>query len=119
MDLVQHLKRQKAFSRATFGPGPRTKGVVDHIRKELVEIEESEPGTADHSKEWVDVAILALDGLWRALEKEGFQWNQIAGVAAQRIELKQDVNEERDWPDWRKMSEDQAIEHKRENDADI
>lgn len=36
-DLSQHLLRQRAFSRATFGAGRRTKGVVDHIRKELLE----------------------------------------------------------------------------------
>lgn len=39
MDLIAHLTRQAAFSRATFGPGPRTKGVTDHIRKELEEVE--------------------------------------------------------------------------------
>lgn len=39
IDLIAHLTRQAAFSRATFGPGPRTKGVIDHIRKELVEVE--------------------------------------------------------------------------------
>lgn len=34
MDLEQHLLRQRAFSRATFGPGARTQGVLDYIRKE-------------------------------------------------------------------------------------
>ncbi len=38
-DMVSHLDRQAAFSRVTFGPGPRTKGVCDHVRKELVEVE--------------------------------------------------------------------------------
>lgn len=58
-DLVGHLKRQMAWSHATFGPGERTAGVIDHIRKELVEVEQ---GDGDAS-EWVDVVILALDAL--------------------------------------------------------
>lgn len=40
-DLVQHLRRQIAFSLATFGPGDRTEGVVDHITKELAEVLQS------------------------------------------------------------------------------
>ena len=36
-DIVAHLARQRAFSEKTFGPGARTKGVIDHIRKELGE----------------------------------------------------------------------------------
>ena len=56
-DLQQHLVRQMVFSRATFGPGERTKGVIDHIRKELIEIEQAD----DRAEEWVDVVILALD----------------------------------------------------------
>ena len=59
MNLVDHLIRQMAFSHATFGPGTRTAGVADHIRKELDEVLEA-GGSAD---EWVDVVILALDGL--------------------------------------------------------
>jgi hypothetical protein len=39
MDLIQHLFRQRDFSLRTFGPGQRTHGVLDHIRKELAEIE--------------------------------------------------------------------------------
>lgn len=34
-DFVAHLTRQAAFSRATYGPGPRTQGVIDHVTKEL------------------------------------------------------------------------------------
>ena len=61
-DLVAHLYRQRAFSRATFGPGARTKGVLDHIRKEITEVER-----APHDlSEWVDLILLSLDGAWRA-----------------------------------------------------
>lgn len=100
--LVDHLHRQRAFSEKTFGPGQRTTGVVDHIRKELREIE------ADPSDvmEWVDVILLALDGAWRA----GWTPEQI--VAA--IDAKQTKNEGRVWPDWRTADPDKAIEHDRQ-----
>ena len=98
-DLISHIKRQRAFSRATFGPGQRTQGVIDHIRKELREIEQ-EP--TDLS-EWVDVILLALDGAWRA----GHSPEQIAAL----IEAKQTKNETRDWPDWRTADPSKAIEH--------
>jgi hypothetical protein len=101
MDLIAHLYRQRAFSRATFGPGARTAGVCDHIRKELAEIEAA---PADIT-EWVDVVLLALDGAWRS----GATPEQIA----EAIQAKQTKNEGRDWPDWRTAPTDRAIEHVR------
>jgi transcription antitermination factor NusA-like protein len=114
-DFEAHLTRQMVFSRATFGPGARTKGVIDHIRKKLVEVEESR-GSA---KEWVDVVILALDGLTRSIQNQHngpsgkvLVFAHDAALSAVRaIVEKQGINELRDWPDWRTMSEDQAIEH--------
>lgn len=100
-DLVAHLKRQRDFSLKTFGPGARTKGVVDHIRKELAEIE-ADPADI---MEWVDVIILAFDGAWRA------GWEPQAIVDA--IVAKQTKNEARQWPDWRTADPDKAIEHVR------
>ena len=35
MNLLEHLRRQREWSESTFGPGNRTQGVLDHIRKEL------------------------------------------------------------------------------------
>jgi hypothetical protein len=101
-DLVAHVRRAQAFSERTFGPGRRLRGVISHLRKELIEIEDS--GGRDLS-EWVDVVILGLDGAWRA----GFTPEQIAAG----LERKQTVNEGRTWPDWRLASEDQPIEHDR------
>lgn len=98
---VEHLTRQMEWSERTFGPGPRTKGVLDHIRKELAEIEEA----PDDLSEWVDVIILAFDGAWRAGHAPE---DTIAAIKA-----KQAKNEGRVWPDWRTMSEDAAIEHDR------
>jgi hypothetical protein len=60
-NLVEHLERQRAFSAVVFGPGDRRHGIVDHIRKELQEIEAAPWDT----EEWVDVILLALDGAWR------------------------------------------------------
>lgn len=112
MDLQQHLLRQMAFSHATFGPGTRTKGVVDHIRKELDEVL---AGNGD-SYEWVDVVILALDGLTRQLAYcTGTRGDpeRVAEIACDMILGKQQRNEARDWPDWRTQSADKAIEHVR------
>lgn len=100
-DLIRHLHRQRRFSLKTFGPGTRSKGVIDHIRKELVEIE----AAPLELEEWVDVILLALDGAWRA----GYSPEDIA----EAIEGKQERNEARAWPDWRTASPDQAIEHVR------
>lgn len=101
MDLTQHLYRQRAFSERTFGPGQRTAGVIDHIRKELREIE-AKPYDLS---EWIDVVILAFDGAWRL----GYSAAEI--VAA--LEAKQAANEARTWPDWRTAAPDKAIEHVR------
>ena len=96
-----HLQRQRDWSERTFGPGDRAKGVVDHIRKELNEIE-ADPGDL---KEWIDVVILGLDGAWRS----GASPEQI--IAA--LVAKQTKNEARQWPDWRTAPTDKAIEHVR------
>lgn len=101
MNLASFIRDQIDFSSRTFGPGTRSKGVVEHIRKELREIE-ADP--ADVS-EWIDVVILALDGAWRA----GYTPEQICDA----LDAKLQKNKARKWLDWRTMSEDQAIEHAR------
>lgn len=100
-DLVAHLRRQAEFSGRTFGPGQRISGVCDHIRKELIEVEES----GGDLYEWVDVIILGLDGAWRS----GATPEQIATAIA----AKQAKNEARRWPDWRTADPGKAIEHDR------
>ncbi|MHB1642040.1 MAG: dATP/dGTP pyrophosphohydrolase domain-containing protein [Acidithiobacillus sp.] len=101
-DLVVHLHRQRDFSLRTFGPGERTAGVLDHIRKELIEIE-ADPKDIT---EWVDVVLLAMDGAWRA----GHTPKEIAKA----ITDKQSHNESRQWPDWRTAEPGKAIEHVRQ-----
>lgn len=105
-DFTAHLQRQRDWSGKTFGPGARTEGVVDHIRKELAEI----LANPDDLYEWVDVVILALDGAWRA----GYQPAQIAYA----LEAKQTRNEGRTWPDWRTADPSKAIEHDRSGETD-
>lgn len=98
-DLALHLHRQRAFSERTFGPGARTNGVIDHIRKELREIKANPTDIT----EWVDVIILAFDGAWRA------GWEPDAIIQA--FVEKQTRNEARSWPDWRTADPNAAIEH--------
>ncbi|WP_230411793.1 dATP/dGTP pyrophosphohydrolase domain-containing protein [Denitromonas iodatirespirans] len=100
-DLVAHLHRQKAFSLEAFGPGIRTQGVCDHIRKELLEIE----ANPEDIMEWIDVVLLALDGAWRC----GIRPEWIAYC----LDDKQTINESRTWPDWRTADPGKAIEHVR------
>jgi hypothetical protein len=117
MNFEEYLARQIAVSRCNFGPNERHKGVIEHIRSELEEIE-AEATPAGRAGEWVDVVILALDGLTRAVRAnadrvaEGATANEIAGQAVKMIrEKQQGKNELRDWPDWRTIPEDRAIEH--------
>lgn len=111
-DFEQHLIRQMVFSRATFGPGERMEGVLDHMAKEIEEVRRAN----GDSSEWVDLVILALDGLTRRLwaisnyEKSA---DEIASDAVRIIVGKQGRNERRNWPDWRTAPEDRAIEHVR------
>jgi dATP/dGTP diphosphohydrolase len=98
-DLLAHLYRQRDWSRRTFGPGGRARGVIDHIRKELREI----GARPDDLEEWIDVVILAFDGAWRA----GHEPNEIITALVR----KQEQNEARTWPDWRTQPTDRAIEH--------
>ena len=104
---VAHLDRQQAWSAETFGPAEVRghRGVLDHIRKELVEIE-AEPGDVT---EWADLIILAFDGAWRSGHSPA---DTIAAIKA-----KQERNEARTWPDWRTADPNKAIEHIRALDG--
>lgn len=104
-NFLVHLERQRKFSIQTFGPGARTLGVVQHIRKELHEV----LAAPTDIYEWIDVVILALDGAWRS----GAEPQQIIDA----LVAKQAKNESRTWPDWRVSDPNKAIEHVRERDA--
>src|SRR6185369_15581595 len=94
-----YMYRQIAFSYKTFGPGERTEGVVDHIRKELEEVLENPRDIS----EWADIIILAIDGAWRV----GFEPQEII----EAVQNKLIKNEKREWPDWRTAEPGKAIEH--------
>ncbi|WP_176039496.1 dATP/dGTP pyrophosphohydrolase domain-containing protein [Burkholderia stabilis] len=98
-DMHAFLRRQRAFSERTFGPGRLTARVCDHIRKELTEVE----AAPDDLREWVDVIMLGLDGAWRT----GATPEQITAALAAKLT----TNEGRTWPDWRACDPDRAIEH--------
>lgn len=103
MNLKEHLERQFKFSLETFGPpNNNSEGVLDHIRKELVEIE-NDPSDI---YEWIDIIILAFDGAWRM----GYSSDDIVSA----LETKQIKNENRKWPDWRTAEPGKAIEHIKE-----
>lgn len=100
LDLHGHLQRQCEFSFRTFGPpNNNSAGVIDHIRKELIEIEDDPLDLY----EWIDVVILALDGALRA----GYSPAEIVYA----LEAKQTKNEGRRWPDYRTAEPGKAIEH--------
>lgn len=107
MNLIRHIMRQRQWSRKTFGTpqkhGDRTKGILDHIRKELQEIEQDPKDLS----EWIDVVILALDGAWRN--------GHTPEAIAQALHDKQVVNEAREWPPLSEQQTGRAIEHMREN----
>ncbi len=90
-----------AWNLATFGPGKRTAGTIDHIKKELREIE-ADP---DDAKEWVDIVLLGLNGLVR----QGMSPAEIITA----IRAKDTENRTRRWPDWRETDPNLAIEHDR------
>ena len=73
--------------------------MIAHIRKELIEIE-AEPTDVT---EWIDVAILALDGAWRS----GHSPQEVTEALLAKLER----NRLREWPDWRTATPGQPIEH--------
>jgi hypothetical protein len=99
--FLEIVSSQKAWSTKTFGPARGTEGVIDHIRKELKEIE----AAPTDLEEWIDVIILAIDGAWRS----GHTPEQVA----RKLEEKMAKNRTREWPDWREADPKKAIEHLR------
>jgi hypothetical protein len=99
INFEKELEAQRNFSREAFGPYFRPKGIIDHIRKELFEIE-ADPFDVE---EWIDVAILAFDGAMRS----GRSPEEILIAYA----AKQEKNRSRNWPDWKQSDPDKAIEH--------
>lgn len=108
MDLEKHLERQKEWSEKTFGPpNNHTAGIIDHIEKELVEVQDN----PEDVFEWIDIVILAFDGALR----NGWSPKDIARA----LEMKHKTNTERKWPDWRTAEKGKAICHIKEEDPNL
>lgn len=115
-DFASILLRQSRFSLKTFGPGRRTEGVLAHIQKEIAEVRSNPTDLV----EWIDLAILAMDGAWRHaafLRENEVVTTEFLGTIADLLcgvylgKLRK--NEQRTWPDWRTTSPDKPIEHDR------
>jgi Protein of unknown function (DUF550) len=95
--LKEYLERQEEWSRKTFGDGPHTAGILDHIRKELIEVEQKPYDL----EEWIDVMILAMDGFLR----HGGHPKDLVRY----LQRKQNINFAREWPPV--TPGDSAVEH--------
>lgn len=84
-EFEELIDRQIEWSAKTFGSGRKTEPLCRHIEKELAEIRKY----PEDLLEWVDVAMLAIDGAWRS----GYTSDEIA--AAFVVKLR--VNMERKW----------------------
>lgn len=101
VNLEAILRSQIRWSSETFGPGPRTKSITNHIRKELAEIE----AAPTDLEEWIDVVLLGLDGAWRT--------GATPAEIVQTLLAKMMTNRSRRWPDWRTLRDGEPTEHLR------
>lgn len=94
------IARQHEWSQRTFGTHTDTEGNCKHIEKELVEVR-ANPGDVF---EWVDIAMLAVDGALR----NGFTPEQIIDAYANKVA----INLTREWA---KGGPGEPIEHVRKD----
>lgn len=112
LDMVAWLGEKHRWSLATFGPGLRTEGVIDHIEKEFKEIRQAVAAgrPLDAGKEWCDVILLAFDGALRT----GMTPREVLAY----LSAKQYANEHvRKWPPLSEQREDKGTEHIRDADT--
>ena len=100
-NFVEWVRTHKVWSTNTFGPGKRTKGILQHIAKECAEVA-TEPTSL---KEWGDIIVLAVDGAIRAGHSPEAVMRALCEI--------QRTNQSRKWKDWRELGEDAAVEHVR------
>lgn len=101
---AEHLARQAEFSQKTFGPNWSIESCLSHITKEVEEIREA----PDDLSEWADVILLAFGGALR----RNFTPQQILDA----IRDKHELNENRNWPDWRTQEPGQSIHHEKDTE---
>jgi hypothetical protein len=105
------LVRQFEWSERTFGAGYRMTALLKHIRKELQEIERAPSDPV----EWIDVALLALDGAWRTIAVSGCGVTRAAEEVARFTVEKMDKNRQREWP--KVIDPNEPSEHVRGGDG--
>lgn len=100
MVLSDYIEKQIEWSKVTFKDHPNIDSILDHIRKELKEIEQN----PTDPYEWIDLIILAIEGAWRIanLSEHGIE---------QYLIQKQLINKQRNWPDVTTFPKGKAIEH--------
>lgn len=123
------LAQDIPFSFRAFGEGMRSKGIREHVRRELVEIEKD----PNDPEEWADVVILGLDGLWRCLYYGTYTKNfpypppspsgpdcwdvtRLSELIAVILRSKLEKNERRKWP--APQGQDTPVEHDRTADPE-
>jgi len=99
-ELADFIQREKDFSANAFG-NQSNLGIIKHIRKEMLEVEDS----PEDVFEWVDIILLAIDGALRA----GYSSVEVA-IA---LEEKLSINEAREWGP---IVEGEPIEHIRDGE---
>lgn len=98
--FARFFDAKAVWSKETFGPGDRYAGVIEHIRKELLEVAEKPSDLT----EWVDVVLLAMDGAWRSAGADGQAF-------VEALVAKDTKNRGRTWPDWRTLKPGDVSEH--------
>ena len=96
------IEQFKEWNFNTYGPGERLTGTIEHIKKELEEIEKEPHDLV----EWVDVIMLAMNGALR----HGHEPQAIIDAFFKKFE----INKKRKWKDWREVPEGEPITHIKE-----
>lgn len=107
--MLDTLTRIVRWQWQTFGQADRRQGIIDHIKKELVEVQ----NFTNDPEEWVDLWFMATHGLWQTLSQmyPGYGSEQLAQLMLQGIEAKASKNEARNWPDRASQDPNKAVEH--------
>jgi len=96
----------------TFGPHHKALGLIDHIQKELVEIEQQ----PNDLEEWIDLMFLSWGGASDCVKAHFPKASpkEIVSVVLSAFKSKLKKNKNRKWPDWRTAERGKAIEHIKE-----
>jgi len=97
--LADFIQRKKEHSLNAFGPNLTPTAIIKHIRKEIDEVEKD----PNDLEEWMDVALLAIDGAWRV----GYSPMLIATMLIYKFEK----IKRRNYPDHSTLDPDTPIEH--------